>query len=444
MAPLDSSIVHTTLPLIAREFRVDVLRIEWVVLAYLLTLSSLLLIGGRLGDRLGERPLFVGGFALFTVGSLFCGLAQGVGTLIVSRVAQAAGGSLLIALGPAMLTRAFPASQRGRVLGVQASVVYLGLTIGPGLGGLIASSFGWRWVFLVNLPIGLAAIGTALVVLHDGPGRTRRDPFDLAGACLFAAGLVAFVFAISRGAEIGWNAAAPRIAALSAATAAAAFVARALRHPHPFLDLRLFRHRLFAAATLSALCNYMASATTAFLTPFYLIRGNHLTPDRAGALLMTMPLTMALVAPLSGWLSDRIGSRLPTVAGMICVAAGMWMLGGSGPAPREAEVALRLAVVGLGVGLFTSPNNSAIMGAVPQALQGLASGLVATARTLGMILGVTVSGALFGAGIQRLLPGTGQDAVAVVQAYGYAMRIVAAVAAAGALASLVRGRRNAA
>jgi MFS family permease len=186
----------------------------------------------------------------------------------------------------------------------------------------------------------------------------------------------------------------------------------------------------------------MASATTAFLTPFYLIRGNHLTPDSAGALLMTMPLTMALVAPLSGWLSDRIGSRLPTVAGMICVAAGMWMLGGSGPAPREAEVALRLAVVGLGVGLFTSPNNSAIMGAVPQALQGLASGLVATARTLGMILGVAVSGALFGAGIQRLLPGTGQDAVAVVQAYGHAMRIVAAVAAAGALASLVRGRSN--
>jgi EmrB/QacA subfamily drug resistance transporter len=437
MAPLDSSIVHTTLPLIAREFRVDVLVIEWVVLAYLLTLSSLLLVGGRLGDRMGERPLFVGGFALFTVGSLLCGLAQGVGTLILARVLQAAGGSLLIAIGPAMLTRAFPASQRGRVLGIQASVVYLGLSIGPGLGGLIASGLGWRWVFLVNLPIGLAAIGTAVAVLRDGPRRPRRDPFDVGGALLFAG---AFVVAVSRGAEIGWDSPAPRIAAVSAVAAAVAFVARELRYPHPFLDLRLFRHRLFAAATLSALCNYMASATTAFLTPFYLIRGNHLTPDRAGALLMTMPLTMALVAPLSGWLSDRIGSRLPTVAGMSCVATGMWMLGGLGPAPGNTEVALHLGLVGLGVGLFTSPNNSAIMGAVPQAIQGLASGLVATARTLGMILGVAISGALFGSEIQRLLPGTGQDALAVVHAYGHAIRIVAAVAATGAVASLVRGR----
>jgi len=440
MAPLDSSIVHTTLPLIAREFRVDVLVIQWVVLAYLLTLSSLLLVGGRLGDRMGERPLFVGGFTLFTVGSLLCGLAQGVGTLILSRVVQAAGGSLLIAIGPAMLTRAFPASQRGRVLGIQASVVYLGLTIGPGLGGLIASGLGWRWVFLVNLPIGLAAIGTAVAVLRDGPNRPRRDPFDVGGALLFAGGLVAFVVAVSRGAEIGWDSPAPRIAAVSAVAAAVAFVARELRSPHPFLDLRLFRHRLFTAATLSALCNYMASATTAFLTPFYLIRGNHLTPDRAGALLMTMPLTMALVAPLSGWLSDRIGSRLPTVAGMSCVATGMWMLGGLGPAPGNTEVALHLGLVGLGVGLFTSPNNSAIMGAVPQAIQGLASGLVATARTLGMILGVAISGALFGSEIHRLLPGTGQDALAVVHAYGHAIRIVAAVAATGAVASLVRGR----
>jgi EmrB/QacA subfamily drug resistance transporter len=440
MAPLDSSIVHTTLPLIAREFRVDVLLIEWVVLAYLLTLSGLLLVGGRLADRVGERPLFVGGFALFTAGSLFCGLAQGVGTLILARVLQAAGGSLLIAIGPAMLTRAFPASQRGRVLGIQASIVYLGLTIGPGVGGLIASGLGWRWVFLVNLPIGVAAIATAIAVLRGGPGKPRRDPFDVAGALLFAGGLVAFVLAVSRGAEIGWNSPGPRIAAVSAVVAAAAFLARELRHPHPFLDLRLFRDRLFAAATLSALCNYMASATTAFLTPFYLIRGNQLTPDRAGALLMAMPLTMALVAPLSGWLSDRIGSRLPTVAGMICVATGMWLLGGLGPVPGNTAVALHLGVVGLGVGLFTSPNNSAIMGAVPQAIQGLASGLVATARTLGLILGVAISGALFGSEIHRLLPGTGHDALAVVHAYGYAIRVVAAVAATGAVASLVRGR----
>jgi len=439
MAPLDSSIVHAVLPLIAREFRADILLIEWVVLAYLLTLGSLLLVGGRLGDLFSAKHIYMGGFVLFTLSSALCGMAGGVDTLVAARVLQALGGAMLIANGPAILTRAFPASQRGRVLGIQASVVYIGLTVGPGLGGLIASALGWRWVFYINLPIGIAALVVAQRVL--APGRPDRSPapFDFLGPVWYIGALFGLVFALSRGAAWGWSAPHVVLAAGLALASAGLFVGTELRRPHPFFDLRLFRNRLFAAAAASALMNYMASSTTAFLTPFLLIQGLGMPPNHAGSLLMATPVLMAAVAPLSGWLSDRIGSRIPTVAGMACLASAMLWLSRLGPQASGRAIFLRLALVGLGVGLFTSPNNSALMGAAPRGQQGLASGIVATARSLGMILGVSVAGSLFGTEVQRLMAAGWRESVAVMAAYRHALTIAAGVAAAGAFTSLIRG-----
>jgi MFS family permease len=346
---------------------------------------------------------------------------------------------MLIANGPAILTRAFPASQRGRVLGIQASVVYLGLTVGPGLGGLIASTLGWRWVFFVNVPIGVGAILLASLVLPPAYRAPRPARLDAAGPALFIATLFSLVLAVSRGGAWGWTSRGVLLAGSLASVALALFVRTELRSPAPFFDLRLFRNRLFAAATASALMNYMASSTTAFLTPFLLIRALGLPPNRAGLVLMATPFVMAVVAPLSGWLSDRIGSRLLTASGMACLGLGMVLLSRVGAGASEQAVLLRLALVGLGVGLFTSPNNNAIMGAVPRGEQGLASGLVATARSLGMILGVSVSGALFGGQLQRLLAAGAAEPAAVAAAYGQALTVGAAVAALGALTSLVRG-----
>jgi len=439
MAPLDSSIVNTVLPLIAHEFRADVLSIEWVILAYLLSLSSLLLIGGHLGDLFGDKPLYIAGFALFTVSSMLCGLATGVGSLVASRVLQAVGGAMMIAIGPAILTRSFPASQRGQALGIQASVVYIGLTLGPGLGGTIASALGWRWVFFINLPIGIVAIGVALSVLRTDRKMAPGRRFDFAGAICFMVTLFALVLALSRGASWGWASGGVLTSGGLFAAGAILFSWTALRSPLPFFDIRLFRHRLFAAATLSAMLNYMASSTTAFLTPFFLIQGNHMAPAHAGFLLMAMPLVMAMVAPMSGWLSDRIGSRIPTVAGMACLAIGMFLLGQLGASGTDKQIILRLGLVGLGIGLFTSPNNSAIMGALPQRHQGLGSGVVATARTMGNVLGVAVSGSLFGTEVQKLIAVLGQEPLAVIGAYRHAVTIGAAIALAGAFTSLIRG-----
>jgi MFS family permease len=207
MAPLDTSIVNTVLPIIAGEFRADVLLINWVVLAYLLSLSSLLLIGGRLGDLFGDKPLYIAGFAVFTLSSMLCGLATGVGSLVASRVLQAIGGAMMIAIGPAILTRSFPASQRGQALGIQSSVVYIGLTVGPGLGGAIASALGWRWVFFINLPIGIIAIGVALFVLRSDRKAAPVGRFDFVGAVSFMLVLFTVVLALSRGAAWGWTSA---------------------------------------------------------------------------------------------------------------------------------------------------------------------------------------------------------------------------------------------
>jgi MFS family permease len=203
MAPLDASIVNTVLPLIAGEFRADVLLIEWVVLAYLLSLSSLLLIGGRLGDLFGDKSLYIVGFALFTLSSMLCGLATGVWSLVASRVLQAVGGAMMIATGPAILTRSFPASQRGQALGIQSSVVYIGLTVGPGLGGAIASALSWRWVFFINFPIGIIAIGVALFFLRTDRKAAPVGRFDFVGAVSFMLMLFTVVLALSRGAAWG-------------------------------------------------------------------------------------------------------------------------------------------------------------------------------------------------------------------------------------------------
>ena len=440
MAPLDSSIVNTVLPIIAHEFRADVFSIEWVVLAYLLSLSSLLLIGGRLGDLFGDKPLYIAGFAVFTLSSMLCGLATGVGSLVASRILQSVGGAMMMAIGPAILTRSFPASQRGQALGIQASVVYTGLTVGPGLGGAIASALGWRWVFFINLPIGIVAISVALSVLKADPKIALGGRFDYAGAGSFILTLFTLVLVLSRGAVWGWTSGVVLTTGGLFVGGAILFFRIELRSPHPFFDIRLFRHRLFAAATVSAMLNYMATSTTAFLTPFFLIQGIHMAPAHAGSLLMSMPVVMATVAPVSGWFSDRIGSRIPTVVGMVCLAAGMFLLGKLGIGGTDQQLVLRLGLAGLGIGLFTSPNNSAIMGALPQTHQGLGSGVVATARTMGNVLGVAVSGSVFGMEAQRLGAMLGQEGLAVAGAYRHALTIGAGIALAGALTSLIRGQ----
>lgn len=434
MSALDGSVVNTLLPVLARGLRTSIAGIEWVTIVYLLVISGLLLSVGRAGDLFGHKRLYLAGFVLFVLGSALCGRAGSAHALVALRAVQALGAAMLMATAPAILTRSFPASQRGRALGALGAFTYLGLTAGPSLGGWLAGTFGWRSVFYVNVPIGLLAIAFARRTITDDHVTQREERFDVVGASLFTAGLLALMIALNQGHAWGWGS--PAVLALLAAAALLllVFVRVERRRPSPMLDLSLFRSRDFSAATVGALLNYACVSAVVFVLPFLLIRGRGLSVQQAGLVLTAQPIVMAIVAPLSGALSDRIGARVPATAGMLLLAAGLACLAVVAPHGTPNAIALSLALVGLGVGMFVSPNNSALMGAAPRSRQGIASAVLATARNVGMVLGVGFAGAVFTTVVARAAtPAAGLPAGAQAS-----LLAAAAVAVAGAVLSALR------
>ena len=395
MSALDGSVVNTLLPVLGRALGTSVAGIEWVTTVYLLVISGLLLSVGRAGDLFGHKRFYLAGFGVFVAGSALCGLARSATLLIGLRALQALGASMLMATGPAILTRSFPMSMRGRALGALGTFTYLGLTVGPSFGGWLAGAYGWPSVFYINVPVGIVASLLAIRSVADDRAERREETFDFVGAGLFTTGLVALLVALNQGHAWGWVS--PLTVGLIVVSAAllVAFVRVELNREHPMLDLTLFRGRVFSAAAASALLNYACVYSVLFVLPFLLIQGRGLTASQAGIVLTAQPIVMAVVAPVSGTMSDRLGSRGLATGGMLVLGIGMVLLALLVTHGSLAAIAGALAVVGLGVGTFVSPNNSALMGAAPLHRQGIASGVLATARNVGMVLGVGFAGAVF-------------------------------------------------
>jgi EmrB/QacA subfamily drug resistance transporter len=395
MTALDSSVVNTILPVLRHSLNSNVAGVEWVVTVYLLTLSGLLLSFGRLGDIRGHKTIYLAGFFLFVISSALCGLSQSLEYLVIFRITQGIGGAMLAANSPAILTKNFPARQRGQALGMQATMTYIGLTVGPSLGGWLASQFGWRIVFFINVPVGALALWIGLrFIPYDAPEKTT-ERFDLPGAFIFIVGLVALLLALNQGHEWGWGS--PLILGLLAVAALLLllFGYLEIHSPSPMLDFSLFRRSLFTLSVASAIFNYICLYTVIFLLPQYLMDGRGLNSAQAGLLLTAQPIMMAITAPLSGTISDRIGVWLPGTLGMGILAGGMLMLSRLGSATPWVQIILALVVTGVGTGVFVSPNNSAVMGAAPRHQQGIAAGVLATARCFGMVLGVGFAGAIY-------------------------------------------------
>ncbi|HEY0371973.1 MAG TPA: MFS transporter [Thermoanaerobaculia bacterium] len=432
MSALDGSVVNTILPLLGKELHATVAGVEWVTTVYLLTVSALLLIVGRTGDLYGHKDVYMTGFAIFIAGSALCGFATTLPVLVAMRGLQAIGAAMLYANAPAILTRTFPAEQRGRALGAQATFTYLGLTAGPSLGGWLASALGWRWVFYINVPVGLAAmILGGLVIERDRP-EPHRERFDFLGAALFTTGLVTLLVALNQGHDLGWTSPAVLGLLVAAVVLLAGFIRVEQRSASPMLDLSLFRSRVLSAATASALLNYVCTYAVLFVMPFLLIQGRGLNTQQAGLVLTAQPIVMAIVAPMAGTLSDRIGSRILATSGMFVLALGLVFLGIVSVHGSIAMIVLALAVIGVGIGLFTTPNNSALMGAAPRHRQGIASGVLASARNVGMLLGVGVAGAVF----TTILARGGADAIA--RGTSMALFVSAGIAAVGAAIASIR------
>jgi len=430
MSALDGSIVNTLLPTLGEALRAEVDQIQWVVTVYLLVVSGLLLVVGRLGDLRGHKDVYLAGFAGFALSSTLCGLAGSVPALVALRALQAVSAAMLFANAPAILTAAFPPAERGRALGLQATMTYLGLAVGPPLGGLLATTLGWRSIFFVNLPVG--ALGVWLS--HRGIARDRPAAapprFDVAGAALFFTGLLSLLLALNQGHAWGWGS--PAVVGLLAVAAAllALFLGVERRRPHPMLDLGLFASPVFSGAVFSASLSYVAQFAVLFLLPFSL-RHRGLGPGQAGLVLTAQPVVMMLTAPVAGALSDRVGTRRLVVGGLVLLSAGLTGLSLAGPEAPLAAVVAGMAVCGAGFGAFVAPNNSRLLGAAPPQRRGIASGVLAAARNVGMVIGVGLAGAVYTTVLER------QGAGAVAAGVSAALRVVAGTTLLAAVTTLL-------
>jgi EmrB/QacA subfamily drug resistance transporter len=431
MGQLDASIVTVALPTLAHSFHASVGAVTWVGLSYLLVLVATVTAVGRFADMWGRKLLYVYGFALFVVASAACGLAPDLAALCGFRALQAVGAAMLQANSLAIIVLVVPARSLGRAIGLQGAAQAVGLALGPTVGGLLLAAGGWRLIFFVNVPFGVFGAVAALLLVPRSRDLLHRVRFDWTGLGLFFPTVVALLSAISFGSSAGWGS--PLIVALFAAAAilAVAFVSQERRNPDPMLDLVLFSDRRFAAGITSGMGSYLVMFGVLLLVPFYLERGVGLGAARAGLELMTMPLAFGLVAPFAGRLADHTGARPLTTSGMALVAAGLLVAGVT--RPGTSVLLLLLAVVGVGLGLFTSPNNAAIMGAAPEQQAGMASGVLNMSRGMGTALGLAVTGLVF-----TLNGGDGGTRAAASHAFSVTAYVLAGIAGGAGVVSALR------
>ena len=417
MGPLDGSIVNTVLPAIARDFDASISIIQWVPTVYLLTISCLILLYGRIGDMVGYKKVYLTGLAAFTVTSVLCGASANEWMLIACRGFQGLAAGMMMSVGYAIVTAAFPPRERGKAMGIYAVSIAVGLGLGPTLGGLIAESLSWRYVFFINVPIGILAVLWGYRIIPSGAAGARQR-LDVPGAAAALVFLLSLLLYANRGEDWGWLSPASVALLVIALVSGAWFLRIETTSEQPMLNLGLFRERVFAFANLSALLNFMALYAVVFLTPFYLTIVLGYDILEVGLVMSASPIATLFVAPLSGWLSDRAGTRALAASGMCVCALGLYLMSRLGSSSTAFDVAWPLAIVGAGSGLFQSPNNSAVMGSVPLPYLGIASGILAAMRNVGMVLGIAVAGAvLYNSASVSVSPGSGPLGDAEVTAF---------------------------
>jgi EmrB/QacA subfamily drug resistance transporter len=444
MGQLDASIAQLVLPTLEQAFVVALSSVEWIALAYLLTLAALLAPVGRLADIAGRKLLYILGFLVFVVGSALCGAAPNLPFLLASRVLQAVGAAFLQANSVAIVTAAAGPKRRGKAIGIQGTAQAIGLSVGPALGGLLISTLGWRWVFFINVPAGILGIIAGWFVLPRTVGlRHERQPFDLAGALLLAVALVALLLVLSKGQTWGWLSSPIIVLAAVAVVSVAAFIWREGSTTSPVVDLTLFRSRAFSLGNVTGLLSYGVTFGIFLLIPFELERIYHDTPLQAGALLTAVPVALAIVAPISGTWSDRVGARPPTVSGMLVATLALVVLALTVSGGSTIILIVGLAALGVGLGLFTPSNNSSIMGSAPPTRLGVAGGVLNMMRSLGTSLGVALSGTVIAATLQVLggpaATTLGASTAQFAEAMQVALVVLAGMALAACLLSLPRG-----
>jgi EmrB/QacA subfamily drug resistance transporter len=430
MSTLDSSIVNVALPVMAKSLNVTTAGIQWVVTSYLIVISALILVFGRLGDMIGKTKVFKFGIALFTLGSLFCGITSSFPILVLARVIQAIGAAGCMANSQGIITEVFPANERGKALGITGTFVALGALVGPPLGGFIVDAASWKYIFLINVPIGIITLCGGFKILPKGEQKVK-EKLDAMGAVLFMFAIVPLFGALGEGLEIGFTQPAILLGFFIAILSFIAFVVVEKKRENPLLQLQIFENKLFSLNIFCGFISFVAMFCSNIIQPFYLQDVMRFSPAFTGLVLTIYPLILSVVAPFSGHLSDKIGSEILTFFGLVVSSLGLLLMSSLNENSSIISMVLFIAVMSIGNGLFQSPNNSLVMSTVPRDKLGIAGSVNALVRNLGMICGIALSTTLL---YNRMSFKIGHPVTDYVvgrnDAFIYGMRIVYITAAA--------------
>ncbi len=438
MTPFMGSAINLALPSIGKVFQIDAVLLSWVATSYILAAAISLVPFGRLADIYGRKKIFTYGIAAFTITSFLCAISTSTPMLIIFRVFQGAASSMIFATGIAILTSVFPPQERGKALGINVAAVYIGLSLGPFLGGVLTQHLTWRSVFLVNIPLGLIIIWLVLWKLKGEWAEAKGEKFDLPGAIIYGLALVAIMYGISLlpATKSLWIIS---LGLLGFGT----FIKWQISVEHPVFHLNLFRtNRVFAFSCLAALLNYSATFAMTFLLSLYLQYIKALSPQSAGLILIAAPVVMAIFSPFAGRLSDKIEPRIVSSIGMTLTTIGLFLFVFLDENSTPESIIARLIVLGLGFAFFSSPNTNAIMGSVEKRFYGLASGSVGTMRLLGMMISMGIATLIFAVYLGRV-----QISVAYypifIKSVKLAFVVFAILCFGGIFSSMVRGKLRA-
>jgi EmrB/QacA subfamily drug resistance transporter len=394
MGSLDGSIVNVALPTIANRLGVGLDGIQWVVSSYLIVISGLVLIFGKIADKLGKVRVFYYGFLVFGLGSLLCALSWSLPLLIAARAVQAVGASMFMSSNQGIIATIFPPEERGRALGLLGTTVAIGTMIGPPLGGVMVDFLNWQSLFLINLPISLFAFIAGIKLLPRDDKAGSLAGFDLVGSLLFIGFIFGLFFFMLNGARQGWDSALELASLGGGLVCGLLFILKERRIRDPMIDLSIFRDGFFSISVLCVLLVFVVTFCVTIVQPFYLQEALGLSPSAAGLLLLASPLASGLAAPFSGHLSDKVGAKALSVAGLLIMLVGLGLMTLLGLSSSPVLVAICLGIFGLGGGVFGSPNTKLIMSQAPRDKLGIAGSINALARNMGMVMGIAFAVAL--------------------------------------------------
>ena len=448
---LDQRALLVALPTLTQSFQTSLTTIQWVLLIYDLALIGSVITLGRLGDLFGRRRIYTLGFLLFVLGSALCGVAQSPLQLIVFRALQAIGGSMIVANGRAIVSVALPGAQRGKALGFASMAFHVGFLTGPTLGGFLIDTIGWRWIFYINLPIGVWGAYLAWKVIEEKEQKLKAASMDLSGALLLLLTNSLLIYAMNQLPHLGWSHPTVLRTLLFAGCALIVFVIVELRSPSPVLSFALFRNRLFTASMFSLFFITSTQSAIGFLMPFYLQTVMGFSPSQMGWIIIANSVVIVMVAPVAGWMSDRFGSRLLCTVGAGLIVIGQFLIASLGLGSSVPRIISPLALSGLGWAIFNAPNQSAILGSVPRDKVGTASGMNSTTARTGGAMGIALSATIFtyglaAAGLSRaqieLPQNWGASPALFVQSFNHTVHIVNLFTLLAVFFSAVRGARR--